>query len=81
MMQVNIVYIYLMLLLNITSMIEGRSLFDELIWRTVLKTFFLGTVFGLIQACNFFLAAQWRQQLCDRFQEIIASISQWVCIV
>ncbi len=57
--------------LNITSMIEGRSLFDELIWRTVLKTFFLGIVFGLIQACNFFLAAQWRQQLCDRFQELL----------
>jgi len=57
--------------LNMTSMIEGRSLFDELIWRTVLKTFFLGVVFGLIQACNFFLAAQWRQQLCDRFQELL----------
>jgi hypothetical protein len=56
---------------NITSMSEGRDLFDELIWRTVLKTFFLGIVFGLIQACHFFLAAQWRQQLCDRFQELL----------
>jgi ABC-type uncharacterized transport system fused permease/ATPase subunit len=56
---------------NMTSMIEGKRLFDELIWRTVLKTFFLGIVFGLIQACNFFLAAQWRQRLCDRFHELL----------
>ena len=56
---------------NTTSMIEDRRLFDDLIWRTVLKTFFLGFIFGLIQACNFFLAARWRQQLCDRFQELL----------
>ena len=57
--------------INATSVTEGRSLFDKLIWRTVLKTFFLGIVFALIQACNFFLAAQWRQRLCDRFQEFL----------
>ncbi|CAF1101788.1 unnamed protein product [Adineta steineri] len=56
---------------NMTSMIEGKNLFDELIWRTVLKTFFLGVVFCLIQACNLFLAAQWRQRLCERFQELL----------
>jgi hypothetical protein len=56
---------------NSTSMLEGKRLFNELIWRTVLKTFFLGATFGLIQACNFFLAAQWRQRLCDRFQELL----------
>ena len=56
---------------NITSMAEGKHLFDDLIWRTVLKTFFLGIIAGLIQACNFFLAAQWRQRLCDRFQELL----------
>ena len=56
---------------NNTSMIEGRRLFNELIWRTVLKTFFLGVTFALIQACNFFLAAQWRQRLCDRFHELL----------
>ncbi|CAF1281965.1 unnamed protein product [Rotaria sordida] len=55
---------------NITSMNEGRNLFNKLIWRTVLKTFFLSIVFGLIQACNYFLAAQWRQRLCDRFYEL-----------
>ena len=56
---------------NKTSMIEGRCLFDKLIWRTVLKTFFLGIVFGLIQACNVFLAAHWRQQLCDCFHKLV----------
>jgi len=56
---------------NTTSMIEGRRLFDDLIWRTVLKTFFLGIIFGLIQACTYFLAAQWRQQLCDHFQQLL----------
>ena len=56
---------------NSTSMVEGTRLFDELIWRTVLKTFFLGVTLGHIQACNFFLAAQWRQRLCDRFQELL----------
>ena len=66
---------------NSTSMLEGRRLFDELIWRTVLKTFFLGVIFGLIQACNFFLAAQWRQRLCDRFDELLLSMSEWMCIV
>lgn len=53
------------------SMIEGRQLFDDLIWRTVLKTFFLGVIFGLIQVCNLYLAAQWRQRLCDRFRELL----------
>ncbi len=53
------------------SIIEGRRQFDDLIWRTVLKTFFLGLIFGLIQACNLYLAAQWRQRLCDRFQELL----------
>jgi hypothetical protein len=53
------------------SMIEGRRQFDDLIWRTVLKTFFLGLIFGLIQACNLYLAAQWRQRLCDRFRELL----------
>jgi hypothetical protein len=53
------------------SMDEGRYLFNELIWRSVLKTFFLGIIFGLIQACNLFLAAQWRQRLCDRFRELL----------
>ncbi|CAF0979834.1 unnamed protein product [Adineta ricciae] len=56
---------------NKTSMYEGRKRFDNLIWRSVLKTFFLGTIFGLIQACNFYLAAQWRQRLCDRFHELL----------
>jgi hypothetical protein len=56
---------------NTTSMDEGRRLFDDLIWRTALKTFFLGFIFGLIQACNLYLAAQWRQRLCDRFRELL----------
>ena len=56
---------------NTTSMKEGRQQFDDLIWRTVLKTFFLGVIFGLIQACNLYLAAQWRQRLCDRFRELL----------
>ncbi len=53
------------------SMIDGRQQFDDLIWQTVLKTFFLGLIFGLIQACNLYLAAQWRQRLCDRFRELL----------
>lgn len=53
------------------SMIEGRQLFDDLIWRTVLKTFFLGVIFGLIQLCNLYLASQWRQRLCDRFRKLL----------
>ena len=53
------------------SMMEGRRQFDELIWQSVLKTFFLGVIFGLIQACNMYLAAQWRQRLCDRFRELL----------
>ncbi|UJR10859.1 hypothetical protein I4U23_015047 [Adineta vaga] len=56
---------------NKTSMIEGRQQFDALIWRSVLKTLFLGVIFGLIQACNFYLAAQWRQRLCDRYHELL----------
>ena len=56
---------------NATSMAEGRQQFNQLIWRSVLKTFFLGVIFGLIQACNLFLAAQWRQRLCDRFRELL----------
>ena len=53
------------------SMMEGRQQFDDLIWRSVLKTFFLGVIFGLIQACNMYLAAQWRQRLSDRFRELL----------
>jgi hypothetical protein len=53
------------------SMIEGRRLFDDLIWRTALKTIFLGLIFGLIQVGNLYLAAQWRQRLCDRFRELL----------
>ena len=56
---------------NKTSMMQGRQQFNDLIWRTVLKTFFLGLIFGLIQACNLYLAAQWRQRLCDRFRELL----------
>ncbi|CAF1369024.1 unnamed protein product [Rotaria sordida] len=56
---------------NKSSIIDCRRQFDDLIWRTVIKTFFLGLIFGLIQACNVFLAAQWRQRLCDRFRELL----------
>lgn len=56
---------------NQSSMVDGKALVDALMWRTVLKTFFLGVIFGLIQACNFFLAASWRQRICDRFQELV----------
>ena len=56
---------------NKSSISDGRNQFDDLIWRTVLKTFFLGVIFGIIQACNMFLAAQWRQRICDRFRDFL----------
>ena len=56
---------------NNTSMVEGSCLFDKPIWRTVLKTFFFGIVFSLIQASDFSLAAHWRQQLCGCFHKFL----------
>ena len=46
---------YLTLLSNISSNLSnvtnGREQFDQLIWRTALKTFFISVDFGLINAC------------------------------
>ena len=66
---------------NKSSISVGRRQFDDLIWRTVLETFFLGLIFGLIQACNLYLAAQWRQRLSDRFRELLFRSSQSSCNV
>jgi hypothetical protein len=66
---------------NKSSIDVGRDQFDDLIWRTVLETFFLGLIFGLIQACNLYLAAQWRQRLSDRFRDLLFQSSQSTCNV
>ena len=66
---------------NKTSIDVGRDQFDDLIWRTVLETFFLGLIFGLIQACNHYLAAQWRQRLSDRFRDLLFQSSRSTCNV
>jgi hypothetical protein len=66
---------YLTLLTNIssntTNITDGRYTFDQLLWRTALKTLFISIDFGLINACAVTLAALWRQRLCKQFYNII----------
>ena len=66
---------YLKLLSNISSNLsnvtEGRHSFDQLVWRTALKTLFIAIDFGLINASGVVLASLWRQRLCKRFYRII----------
>ncbi len=61
---------YLTLLSNISSnqsnITDGRYQFDQLLWRTALKTLFISIDFGLINACAVSLAALWRQRLCKK---------------
>jgi hypothetical protein len=66
---------YLTFLSNISSnqsnITDGRYKFDQLLWRTALKTLFISIDFGLINACAVSLAALWRQRLCKQFYKII----------
>lgn len=66
---------YLILLSNISSnqsnITDGRYKFNQLLWRTSLKTLFISINFGLINACAVTLAALWRQNLCKKFYKII----------
>lgn len=56
---------------NTTDINTGRDKFDQMIWRTALKTVSISIVFGLINGCGVCLAALWRKRLCKRFYNII----------
>lgn len=66
---------YLTLLSDVSSnkltIDEGRTRFDDLFWRTILKTIFISLSYGLIQGCNCALASIWRQRLCDQFYTLL----------
>jgi hypothetical protein len=66
---------YLTILSNISSnksnITDSRYEFNQLLWRTALKTLFIAIDFGLINACAVILAALWRQRLCDQFYKLI----------
>jgi hypothetical protein len=66
---------YLKLLSSISSnrsnKTEGRSTFDQLVWRTALKTLFISIDFGLINAYGIVLASFWRERLFKRFSNLI----------
>ena len=50
---------------------QGRQTFDQLFWRTALKTLCISIDFGLINACAVTLASIWRQRLCKQFYKVI----------
>lgn len=54
---------------------QGRYTFDQLFWRTALKTLCISIDFGLINACAVSLAALWRRRLCKQFYKIIFGYS------
>jgi hypothetical protein len=56
---------------NISTIDEGRTRFDGLLWRTIVKTIFISISYGLIQGCNCVLAGIWRQRLCDQFHALL----------
>ncbi|UJR27951.1 hypothetical protein I4U23_009210 [Adineta vaga] len=56
---------------NKTTIENGRYEFDQIFWRTALKTICISINFGLINGCAVNLAALWRQRLCKQFYEII----------
>ena len=66
---------YLTFLSNISSnksnITDGRQHFDQLVWRTALKTLFISIDFGLINAFAVTLAALWRQRLCNQFYALL----------
>ncbi|CAF1301776.1 unnamed protein product [Adineta ricciae] len=56
---------------NKTDIIHGRHQFDQIFWRTAVKTIWISITFGLINACGVSLAAVWRRRLCKEFYNII----------
>ena len=66
---------YLTILSNLSSnqsnLTNGRNEFDQIFWRTALKTLFISIDFGLINAFAVTLAALWRQRLCHQFYNLI----------
>lgn len=50
---------------------QGRYTFDQLFWRTALKTLCISIDFGLINACAVSLAALWRRRLSKQFYKIL----------
>ncbi len=66
---------YLTLLSDVSStkltIDEGRNRFDNLFWRTIVKTIFISVSYGLIQGCNCILASIWRERLCDQFHSLL----------
>jgi hypothetical protein len=56
---------------NTSTIEESRTHFDNLLWRTILKTVFISLSYGLIQGCNCVLASMWRQRLCDQFHTLL----------
>ena len=56
---------------NKTDIIHGRQQFDQIFWRTAVKTICISITFGLINACGVSLAAIWRRRLCKEFYNII----------
>lgn len=76
---------YLTLLSNISSnrsnITDGKHHFDQLLWRTALKTFFISVDFGLINACAVTLAAFWRQRLSNQFYNLIFRYDLFVTLL
>jgi hypothetical protein len=66
---------YLKLLSSISSnrsnKTEGRYKFDQLVWRTALKTLFISIDFDLSNAYGIVLASLWRERLFKRFSNLI----------
>jgi hypothetical protein len=56
---------------NISTISDGRSQFNSLIWKTILRTFGMAILFGIIQALNIVLVAIWRQRICDLLQNLL----------
>lgn len=56
---------------NQTNITDARSQFNQILWRTALKTLGISINFGVINACAVTLAALWRERLCKEFYKIL----------
>ena len=56
---------------NRTNVTDGQKTFDQIVWRTALKTLFISIDFGLINSCAVLLASHWRERLSKQFYHLL----------